>query len=153
MSVEPRRVTPRSEARSTGNAGFELIVAIALIVSGLIGASSAMQARPYLGDAATDEAQVLTRIASAPNVGSIALLFLSIGAAVTGAAWLLLRLIHRRFFAPVEALRVWRQAFFTALFIVSSAWLQLNRSFTLSLAAIMLVVLILVEVFLNVRGA
>lgn len=153
MTVEPRRITPRSAARSTGNAGLELIVAIALIVLGLIGASSALQARPYLGDAATDQAQVLARIASAPNVGSIAVIFLSIGAAVIGLAWLLLRLIHRRFFAPVDPLRVWRQSFFAALFIVSGAWLQLNRSFTLSLAAIMLVVLVLVEVFLNVRGA
>jgi hypothetical protein len=153
MTVEPRHITPRSAARSTGNTGLELIVAIALIVVGFIGAANALQARPYLGDAATDEAQVLARIASAPNVGSIVLLFLSIGAAVIGLAWLLLRLIHRRFFAPVDALRVWRQAFFAALFIVSGAWLQLNRSFTLSLAAIMLVVLVLVEVFLNVRGA
>jgi diacylglycerol kinase len=153
MTVEPRRITARSAARSTDHVGLELIIAIALIVIGLIGAANAMQSRPYLGDAATNEAQVLARIASAPNVGSIAVLFLSIGAIIIGLAWLLLRLIHRRFFAPVAALRVWRQAFFAALFIVSGAWLQLNRSLTLPLAAIMLVVLVLVEVFLNVRGA
>jgi hypothetical protein len=153
MTIEPRRVTPRSAARSTGNVGLELIVALALIAFGVIGAVNALQTRPDLGDAATDPSQVMARIASAPNVGSIAMLLLSIGAVIIGAAWLLLRLIHRRFFAPVAALRVWRQALFAALFIVSSAWLQLNRSLTLPLAAIMLTVLILVEVFLNVRGA
>lgn len=153
MAMEPRRVTPRSEMRSSGNVSFEFISAIGLIVLALIGAALAMQSHPYLGEAAADQTQVLARMAAAPNMGSIMLLLISIGLGVTGLIWCLLRLIHRRFFAPVAAARVWRQAIFFALFTVSNAWLQLNRAFTLSVAAIMLGVLILVEIFLNIRGA
>lgn len=153
MAGEPRRVTPRSESRPSGNVGFELIVAVALIVLGVIGMLIAIQERPYLGDPAIDQSQVLARIASAPNVGSIAVLLLSLASLILGVAWLLLRLIHRRFFAPVSAVRVWRQSFFIALWVASSAWLQLNRALTLALAVIILIVLVLIEIFLNVRGA
>ena len=155
MTIEPRRITPRSEMRSSGNVTFEAISAMGLIVLALIGASIALEARIYLGDALIDRSAsaILQRVAAAPNIGSITLLLICIGLGVVGLTWFPVRLIHWRFFSPVDSQRVWRQAIFVALFTVSSAWLQLNRAFTLSLAAIMLGVLVLVEIFLNIRGA
>jgi hypothetical protein len=155
MSAEPRRITPRSEMRSSGNVTFEVISAIGLIVLAIIGAALALEARIYLGEALTDRSAtaILQRVAAAPNIGSITSLLISVGLGVTGFIWFPVRLIHWRFFSPVDSRRVWRQAIFVALFTVSSAWLQLNRAFTLSLAAIMLGVLVLVEIFLNIRGA
>jgi hypothetical protein len=155
MNAEPRRITPRSEMRSSGNVIFESISALGLIVLAGIGASLAMETRIYLGDVLTDlsASAILQRVATAPNIGSITLLLISIGLGMVGFIWFPVRLIHWRFFPPVDSQRAWRQAVFVALFTVSSAWLQLNRAFTLSSAGIILGILVLVEIFLNIRGA
>ena len=70
---------------------------------------------------------------------------------VTGAAWFILRGLHQLFFKPVRAGRVWREAILIAVFVLSLAWLQLNQAFSLLLAAVIAVALILLEIFLNIR--
>ncbi len=70
---------------------------------------------------------------------------------MTGAAWFILRGLHQLFFRPVRARRVWREAILIAVFVLSLAWLQLNQAFSLLLAAVIAVALILLEVFLNIR--
>ena len=113
--------------------------------------SVALQQRPYLGNPASALAQVPLRVLAEPNVPIIALFMASLAAVVTGAAWFILRLIHQIFFRPVVARRVWREAIFAAMFVISLAWLQLNEAFSLLFAAALLVALILLEVFLNIR--
>jgi hypothetical protein len=129
---------------------LEGLIALALVGLGLYGLSLVVQQRPYLGVPATALAQVPLRVLAAPNVPGIALFMVSLAAAVTGAAWFVLRLIHQIFFRPVVARRAWREAVFVALYVIL-AWLQLNESFSLLFAAALLVGLILLEVFLNIR--
>jgi len=64
---------------------------------------------------------------------------------------LILRGIHQLFFKPVRAVRAWREAILIAVFALSLAWLQLNQAFSLLLAAVIAVALILLEIFLNIR--
>ena len=130
---------------------LEVLIALALLGLGLYGLSLVVQQRPYLGAPATTLAQVPLRVLAAPNVPVIALFMASLAAAVTGAAWFVLRVIHQIFFRPVVARRAWREAVFAAAFAISLAWLQLNEAFTLLFAAALLVGLILLEVFLNIR--
>jgi hypothetical protein len=130
---------------------LEVLIALALLGLGLYGLSLVVQQRPYLGAPATALAQVPVRVLAAPNVPVIALFMAALAAAVTGAAWFVLRLIHQVFFRPVVARRVWREAIFAAVFVISLAWLQLNEAFSLLFAAALLVGLILLEVFLNIR--
>jgi|GEM_PF-2839993 hypothetical protein len=130
---------------------LEVLAALALLGLGLYGLSVALQQRPYLGNPASALAQVPLRVLAEPNIPIIALFMASLAAAMTGAAWFVLRLIHQLFFRPVVARRVWREAIFTAVFVISLAWLQLNEAFSLLFAAALLVALILLEVFLNIR--
>jgi hypothetical protein len=130
---------------------LEVLTALALLGLGLYGLSVALQQRPYLGNPASALAQVPLRVLAAPNVPIIALFMASLAAAVTGAVWFILRLIHQIFFRPVVARRVWREAIFAAIFVISLAWLQLNEAFSLLFAAALLLGLILLEVFLNIR--
>jgi len=130
---------------------LEVLIALALLGLGLYGLSLVVQQRPYLGAPATTLAQVPLRVLAAPNVPVIALFMASLAAAVTGAAWFVLRVIHQIFFRPVVARRAWREAIFSAIYAISLAWLQLNEAFSLLFAAALLVGLILLEVFLNIR--
>ena len=130
---------------------LEVLVALALLGLGLYGLSVAVQQRPYLGSPASALAQVPLRVLAEPNIPVIALFMASLTAVVTGAAWFVLRLVHQILFRPVVARRVWREAIFAAVFVISLAWLQLNEAFSLLFAAALLVALILLEVFLNIR--
>jgi hypothetical protein len=130
---------------------LEGLAALVLLGLGLYGLSVALQQRPYLGAPASALAQVPVRVLTAPNIPMIALFMVSLAAVVTGALWFVLRLIHQIFFRPVVARRVWREAIFAAIFVISLAWLQLNEAFSLLFAAALLVALILLEVFLNIR--
>jgi len=130
---------------------LEVLAALALLGLGLYGLSVALQQRPYLGNPASALAQVPMRVLAEPNIPIIALFMASLAVAVMGAAWFVLRLIHQLFFRPVVARRVWREAIFAAVFVISLAWLQLNEAFSLIVAAALLVALILLEVFLNIR--
>jgi len=130
---------------------LEGLLALALLGLGLYGLSVVVQQRPYLGAPASALAQVPLRVLAEPNVPVIALFMASLAAVVTGVIWFVLRLIHQIFFRPVVARRVWREAIFAAIFVISLAWLQLNEAFSLLFATALLVGLILLEVFLNIR--
>lgn len=132
---------------------LEAFIAVALLGLGWYGLSMAQQQRPYLGDPLPlgSEALVPYRVLVAPNIPAIGLFLGSVCVAVTGAAWLILRGIHQLFFKPVRAGRVWREAVMIAVFVLSLAWLQLNQAFSVLLAAVIAVALILLEVFLNIR--
>jgi hypothetical protein len=132
---------------------LEVVIALALLGLGLYGLSVAQQQRPYLGDPLPrgSEALVPYRVLAAPNIPAIGLYLGSVFVIVTGAAWLILRGIQQLFFKPVRASRVWREAILIALFVLSLAWLQLNQAFSLLLAAVIAMALILLEIFLNIR--
>jgi preprotein translocase subunit Sss1 len=151
MTGEPRLIKATTNSRFNIRSWLDVLIALMLIALGIVGMLLALQTRPYLGTPATDLADVPIRIMAAPNVGTISLLLLAIGLGVTGAVWFITRLIHWRFFAPVKALRVWRQAIFAAAFVVSCAWLEINRALSWPLAFAILIALALVEAFLNIR--
>jgi len=132
---------------------LEVIIALALLGLGLYGLSVAQQQRPYLGDPLPrgSEALVPYRVLAAPNLPALGLFLGSVFLLVTGAAWFILRGIQQLFFKPVYAARVWREAILIAVFVLSLAWLQLNQAFSLVLAAVIAVALILLEIFLNIR--
>ncbi len=130
---------------------LQTIMALALLGAGAYGLSVVLQQRPYLGQAATTLLQVPLRVLAEPNLPALALFMLTTASLVTGAAWFILRLIHQIFFKPVRSSRVWREALFMAVYVVSLAWLQLNQAFSLVLAAVIAVALILLEIFLNIR--
>ena len=151
MTGEPRLIKAITNSRFNIRTWLDVLIALVLIALGIVGMLLALQSRPYLGTPATDLADVPMRIMAAPNVGTISLLLLAIGLGVTGAVWFIARLIHWRFFAPVHALRVWRQSIFAAAFVVSCAWLEINRALSWPLALAILLALVLVEAFLNIR--
>ena len=101
---------------------------------------------PGLSDAARAQAFFAT-----PNVGGVALLLLSLLVATLGGAWFVVRLLHWRFRPTFEPLKVWRQSLWVALFVTIGAWLQLNRSLTLAMGALVGGALVLLEAYLNVR--
>lgn len=145
----PVEKTPRKFPRLL----LEVIIALALLGLGLYGLSVAQQQRPYLGDPLPrgSEALVPYRVLAAPNLPALGLFLGSVFLFVTGAAWFILRGIQQLFFKPVYAARVWREAILIAVFVLSLAWLQLNQAFSLVLAAVIAVALILLEIFLNIR--
>ncbi len=132
---------------------LEILIAVALLGLGFYGLSVARQQRPYLGDPLPrgSEALVPYRVLAAPNIQALGLFLGSGFVMVTGAAWFILRVLHQLFFRPVRAGRVWREAILIAVFVLSLAWLQLNQAFSLLLAAVIAVALILLELFLNIR--
>ena len=140
-------------AHFTWNVWLEALIALILIALGLGGLLLAMQARPYLGEAATDLTAVPVRVITAPNVAALSLFIAALALVSIGAAWLIVRLVHWRFFAPVIGRRVWRQALLIGVWVVVVAWLKVNQVLTLPLAAVVALALILIEVFLNVRAA
>ena len=132
---------------------LEVLIAVALLGLGLYGLSTAQQQRPYLGDPLPRGSGALVpyRVLAAPNIQAIGLFLGSAFVIMTGAAWFVLRGVHQLFFKPVRAGRVWREAILIAVFVLSLAWLQLNQAFSLLLAAVIAVALILLEIFLNIR--
>ena len=135
------------------NVWLEAFIALGLIVLGAAGALLAMQSRPYLGEAATDLAQVPVRVITAPNVPALAAFVVALGIGVTGVAWFIVRLIHWRFFAPVAARRVWRQALFLGVLTLVLAWLKVNQSLAWPVAAIIIIAFALAEIYLSLRSA
>ena len=77
---------------------------------------------------------------------------MALGIGVMGAGWFIARLIHWRFFAPVAARRVWRQALFLGLLAMVLAWLKINQALTLPLAAVIIIAFALAEVYLSLRS-
>ena len=88
---------------------------------------------------------------ASPNVSGVALLLLALLVATLGGAWFVVRLLHWRFQLAHAPLKMWRQSLWVALFVTIGAWLQLNRSLTIALAALVIGGLAALEVFLNVR--
>ncbi len=132
---------------------LEIVIALGLLGLGLYGLSVAQQQHPYLGDPLPRGSEALTpyRVLAAPNLQALGLYLGSVFLVVTGAAWFVLRLIQQLLFKPVRASRVWREAILIAVFVLSLAWLQLNQAFSLLLAAVIAVALILLEIFFNIR--
>lgn len=153
MTPEPSSIKRALATRLSSNAWLEALIAVCLIVIGVGGALLAMQARPYLGDAASDLAAVPVHVIAAPNVPALTGFVAALGLGLTGAAWFIVRLIHWRFFAPVAARRVWRQAVFVGALGVVLAWLKINQALTLPLAAVIVIVFALAEVYLSLRNA
>ncbi len=151
MTGEPRLVKSTTGIRFNLRAWLDVLIALALIALGTVGTLLVLQSRPYLGTPATDLADVPQRVVTSPNVAAIGLLLLAIALGTTGLAWFIVKLIHWRFFTPVKALRVWRQSIFVAAFIMSCAWLGINRALSWPLAFAILIALVLVETFLNIR--
>ncbi|MBI5563343.1 MAG: hypothetical protein HY870_00505 [Chloroflexi bacterium] len=131
---------------------LEAFIALGLMVLGAAGALFAMQSRPYLGEAATDLTQVPVRVITSPNVPALAAFVVALGLGVTGAAWFIVRLVHWRFFAPVAAHRVWRQALFLGVLTSVLAWLKVNQSLAWPLAVIIIVAFALIEIYLSLRS-
>jgi hypothetical protein len=138
--------------RLTWNVWLEAFIAICLIVLGVVGVLLAMQSRPYLGEAANDLAQVPVRVITSPNLPALAAFVVALGLGVTGAAWFIVRLIHWRFFAPVAARRVWRQALFLGVLTLVLAWLKINQSLAWPLAVIIIIAFALTEIYLSLRS-
>ena len=132
---------------------IEVVAAIVLLGVGLYGFSVARQLHPYLGEPLPRGAEALTsfRVLATPNVQAIALFLGSVALMVTGAGWFVLRGVHQLLFKPVRAVRVWREAILVAVYVLCLAWLQLNQAFSLLLAAVSAVALILLEIFLTIR--
>jgi hypothetical protein len=146
-------MTAKEAPRKFSLIWLEVVIALALLGLGLYGLSVAQQQHPYLGEPLPrgSEALVPYRVLAAPNIPAIGLFLGSVFVIVAGGAWLILRGIHQLFFKPVRASRVWREAILIAVFVLSLAWLQLNQAFSLLLAAVIAVALILLEIFLNIR--
>jgi hypothetical protein len=153
MTPKPSSIKRTRAARRSWTAWLEALMAGCLIGLGVGGARLAMQSRPYLGDAASDLAAVPARVVAAPNVPALTGFVAALGLGLTGAAWFIARLIHWRFFALVEARRVWRQAIFVGMSGVVLVWLKINQALTLPLAAVIVIVFVLAEIYLSLRGA
>jgi len=153
MTSEPSSIKRARAARWSWNIWLEALIAVCLIGLGAGGVLLAMQSRPYLGEAASDLAAVPARVIAAPNVPALTGFVAALGLGLTGAAWFVVRLIHGRFFAPVAAWRVWRQAIFVGVLGLVLAWLKINQALTLPLAAVIVIGFVLAEVYLSLRSA
>jgi hypothetical protein len=100
---------------------------------------------------------LLLLFGTVPTVGPRWLFFFLLAVALTGTALPFLWLLHRRFGGDrgAAASTLLRQALLFALFGEICAWLQINRSLTLSLAILLALGLTAVEWFLRVleRGS
>jgi hypothetical protein len=88
-----------------------------------------------------------------PSIGPRWLMFFLLFIAVTGTALPFVAFLNRRFPSspPVTGAIVLRQAIWFALYVSTLAWLQLGRVLTSSLALLLAVGLILIEVLLRIR--
>jgi len=93
----------------------------------------------------------LLLIGTVPTVGPRWLFFFLLALALTGTALPFLWLLHRRFDGdrPAPAATLLRQALLFALFGEICAWLQINRSLSLSLGVLLALGLMAVEWFLR----
>ena len=150
-------MTTRSQTRTirhTPPRRFDWIAALILLAAGAGGFWHVVNTIPPIaGPVAGGLADTAYAKAffSSPNVGGVALLLLALLIATLGGAWFVARLLHWRFRPAFEPLKVWRQSLWGALGVTIGAWLQLNRSLTIALAALVAGGLVLLEVFLNVR--
>ncbi|MEJ2011245.1 MAG: hypothetical protein P8X64_03350 [Anaerolineales bacterium] len=94
---------------------------------------------------------VLLLLSTVPTVGPRWLFFFLLAVALTGTALPFVWVLHRRFDSRqnTPASTLLRQALLFALFGEICAWLQINRSLTLSLAVLLAVGLAAVEWFLR----
>lgn len=138
-------------ARLSWSVWLEALIALGLMILGAAGGLLAMQSRPYLGDPATTLAQVPVRVITTPNVPALVLFVGALGLGVTGAAWFVVRLVHWRFFAPVAARRVWRQAVFAGVLVIILAWLKINQALAWPLAIIICLAFVFAEIYLGLR--
>ena len=132
---------------------LEIVMAVALLGLGWYGLSMAQQQRPYLGEPLPrgSEALVPYRVLAAPNIPAIGLFLGSVFVIVTGRGLVDLARPSSVVLQAGARRRVWREAILIAMFVLSLAWLQLNQAFSLLLAAVIAVALILLEIFLNIR--
>ena len=126
---------------------FDWIAALVLLVGGAVGLYQIIKttspiAGEVMGDLSTP-AYAKTFFDS-PDVGNVALLLFALFVATLGGAWFVVRLLHWRFRPAFEPLKVWRQSLWVALFVAIGAWLQLNRSLTPAMGALVGGALILV---------
>lgn len=129
------------------------LIAACLAVLGIGGVVLVVRSfHPYSGVPVADANQAPYLVVTEPNVPVLGLFMLALGLGMIGVAWFIVRLVHWRFFAPVKARRVWRQSIFIGLFVVGSAWLKINQAFSIPLAGTLLLALVLIEVYLNVRA-
>ena len=86
-----------------------------------------------------------------PTVGPRWLFFFLLTVAVTGTALPFVWMLHRRFDGarPAPTSVLLRQALWVALFIALCAWLQVNRSLTLSLGLLLGIGFVVLEWFLR----
>ena len=91
--------------------------------------------------------------ATLPSIGPRWLMFFLLFAAVTGTALPIVAFLNRRFpsVPPVSRAIVLRQAIWFGLFATTLAWLQLGRVLTSSVALLLAVGLLLIEVLLRLR--
>ncbi len=133
---------------------FDWIAALLLLAAGAGGFYTLVTTvSPIAGsiEGGLPDAVYAQRFVTSPNVAGVALLLLALLAMTLGSAWFVVRLLHWRFRSAFEPLTVWRQSLWVALFVTIGAWLQLNRSLTMPLAALVGGGFVLIEVLLNVR--
>jgi hypothetical protein len=133
---------------------FDWLAALALLIAGVGGFYTVVTTvSPITGsiEGGLPDAVYAQRFLTSPNVAGVALLLISLLATTLGGAWFVVRLLHWRFRSAFEPLTVWRQSLWVALFVTIGAWLQLNRSLTMPLAALVGGGFVLIEVLLNVR--
>lgn len=146
-----KRVSPSQRAAPRR---FDWIAALILLAAGAAGFYLVVTRTTPLAGAPPSDAQLETLAKSffdAPNLGNVLLLLLALLATTLGGVWFIVRLLHWRFRPTFTPMQVWRRSLWVALFVVAGAWLQLNRSLTLALAALVAGALALLEVFLSVR--
>lgn len=71
-----------------------------------------------------------------------------LGSALAGTSWPALLAINQRWSKAASVGRIWRQSGWIALYGIAIAWLQLKRVLTLSLAATLAGLLVLLELLL-----
>ena len=147
-------MTIRNLSRAIAARRYDWLVALVLLAAGAAGAYQAVTTiSPIEGpvDPRLSDAALAQMFFASPNVGGVALLLLALLVATLGGAWFVVRLLHWRFRPAFEPVKVWRQSLWVALFVAIGAWLQLNRSLTLVMGALVGGALILIEAYLNVR--
>ena len=91
--------------------------------------------------------------ATLPSIGPRWLMFFLLFVAVTGTALPIVAFLNRRFPStpPVTRAIVLRQAIWFGLYATTLAWLQLGRVLTPSVALLLAVGLLLIEILLRLR--
>lgn len=133
---------------------LDWLAAIVLLAAGAFGFYQVVTTIPPIDgpiDSGVSDVAYAQAFFASPNVGGVALLLLSLLVATLGGAWFIVRLLHWRFRPTFEPGKVWRQSLWVALFVTIGAWLQLNRTLTWAMVALVGGALALIEAYLNVR--